>query len=287
MGIESSFATWRSGCDSFLPHSGGKLKLRALTCTVDTKNVTSRRSDSLSPEDRAFLEQEAMQAQPVTGVARLGMALFAAILAVALAFVAVFLAGLLARLFGFAIANGAWRDHPVTFYGAFVVGGVVLLLQAVSYLRWWLRARRSRSAYVRSVSEDLSTGTVTVEDHDVIAVKLLQEPEHHAFIFLLLLSNGKTLVLYDYDSYDGEDSFPPDNQPKLVPCEKISLSTFPKSRRRRWAFSGTPLPVPVAIELALEPDKWPEDESWCRVKWANIERHYGPSGLQAAASRRS
>ena len=203
----------------------------------------------------------------------------------ALAFGAVFVAGLGAHLFGYPIANGAWRNDPLTFYGAIAIGGLVLLWQATSYLRWWLRARRAQAAYIQSISADISSGLVQVEDHAVVGVKLLKEPEHNAFIFLMHLSNGKTLVLYDYDSYDSENDFPPDNQPTLVPCDKICLRTFPNSQRRRWAFSGAQVILPTAIELALGPDKWPEDETWCRVKWENIERHYGPKrARQAAAS---
>jgi hypothetical protein len=29
------------------------------------------------------------------------------------------------------------------------------------------------------------------------------------------------------------------------------------------------------LPIGLEPDGWPDDESWCRVKWENIEQHYG------------
>lgn len=249
--------------------------------------MPQRRTEPLLPEDRAFLEGEAAQKHPLSPATRLGMGLFTAAIAVALSCLAVLLAGLFARLFGYPVSNGAWREHPLTFYGAFVIGGAALLLQMMSGFRWWLRARRSHAAYVQSIRDDISSGSVVVEDHEVIAVKLLQEPEHHAFIFLLRLSNGKTLVLYDYDSYDGANDFPPDTRPTLVPRERISLRTFPNSHRRRWAFSGEALPLPPAIELALAPDKWPEDESWCRVKWDNIERHFGPRVGQAAASSRS
>ena len=203
------------------------------------------------------------------------MTLVVLLIAGLLALVALLAAGLLARLLGFPVSDGAWRDHPVTFYGAFLVGGSVFAFLASSQLRWLLRAGRARAAYIQAIAADISSGDVAVEDHEVVAVKRLQEPEHHAFIFLLRLSNGKTLVLHDETDSDNAVS---DNVPGLTPRERISLRTFANSRRRRWEFSGAPLPLPPAIELVLTPDTWPEDESWCRVKWENIEAHFGRRG---------
>jgi hypothetical protein len=249
------------------------------------QSLTSRRTEPLSPEDRAFLEGEVAQTHPIGLAGRIGFTLLGAGLAVSLAVGAVLMAGLGASMFGYPISNGAWRDDPLTFYGAAAIGAAVLLWQAISYLNWWLRSRRARETYIQAISTDMTSSVVTVEDHVVVGVKLLQEPEHNAFIFLLHLTNGKTLVLYDYDSFDSENDFPSDTKPTLVPCERISLRTFPNSGRRRWAFSGAPLSLPTPIELALQPEKWPDDESWCRVKWENIERHYGPKQpRQAAAS---
>lgn len=133
------------------------------------------------------------------------VALFAAAV---LTIAALFATGLLARLLGFPVAHGAWRNDPVTSYGAVLVGGGVFLAMAASYVRWLIRSRRSQAAYRRSIAEDIGQGMVKVEDHRVAGVKLLQEPEHHGVIFLLRLSNGKTLVLYDYDSVHADTGFP-------------------------------------------------------------------------------
>lgn len=250
--------------------------------------MSAHRTEPLSPEDRAFLEAELRAANQrpwqTWGVPTLAALFAAAVLTIA----SLFTAGLLASLLGFPIANGAWRDDPVTSYGAVLIGGGVFLSLAASYVRWLIRSRRSQAAYRQSIVKDIGLGMVKVEDHTVAGVKLLQEPEHQGVIFLLRLSNGKTLVLYDYDSVHADTGFPPAAGPTLVPRERISLRTFPRSQRRRWAFSGVPLPLPEPIELVLEPSKWPDDETWCRVKWENIERHYGPgAGGQATASRRS
>lgn len=112
--------------------------------------------------------------------------------------------------------------------------------------------------------------------------------EHQAFIFLLRLQNGKTLVLYDHDSHAFAQDDRPSGTPTPVVRDRISLRTYPVSQRKHCSFGGETLPLPVPIELALAPENWPEDESWCRVKWENIERHFGPNASrQAAASKRS
>lgn len=252
--------------------------------------MSIRRSEALSPEDLIFLEDELRAADPKRWQAKIAPTLlfmfFATAMYTVLALVG---AGVLARLLGYRLSNGAWHDDPVTFYGALFVGGGVFLFTAVSSIRWLVRSRRSNAEYHQSIAEDIAAGTVSVEDHKVVSVKLLQDPEHHAFIFLLRLSNDRTLVMYDYDSLNSDADFPPDNKPTLTPCDRISLRSFVKSKRRRWSFSGAPVPLPEPIELVLEPSKWPDDEGWCRVKWENVERHYGAkTGRQAAAvSKRS
>lgn len=145
----------------------------------------------------------------------------------------------------------------------------------LSTLRRHLRWRRAIEQERRSVVADLDNGVVKVDVLDVQGIKLLQEPEHHSLIFLLKLSNGKILVLYDYDSYDSDNDFPTKAKPTLRARERITLRSFPVSQRKRWAFEGAEMALPAPIELALDPERWPDDESWCRVKWENIERHFG------------
>ena len=199
--------------------------------------------------------------------------------------IALLAAALLARLAGFPILDGAWRANPVTFYGAFVIVLAVVGFVAQSFLRWQGRARRTRDALRQAITADQQAGRVDVADHAVTGIKLLQEPEHLGYIFLLHLETGKTLVLYDHDSIGSEQDLPGGGKPTLVVRERISLRTFPVSKRKRWSFEGDPVPIPAPIELVLGPENWPEDESWCRVKWENIERHYGPkTQRQTAAS---
>ncbi|MCU0902827.1 MAG: hypothetical protein MUE83_03005 [Tabrizicola sp.] len=250
--------------------------------------MSQKTTQPLTPEDRAFLTEELGAARPNGWRGAAGLLLMTLFGFIAYSAAALALGAILAWLAGFPIAQGAWRDHPVTWYGAIGVVTAVFLWLAVSLLRWQMRARKGQASRRQALADDLAGDRVAIEDHVVTGIKLLQEPEHHAFIFLLRLENGKTLVLYDYDSYDSEHDRPADGRPTLVVRERISLRTFPVSQRKRWSFEGEALPLPAPIALALAPESWPDDESWCRVKWENIERHYGPkTPRQAAVSSRS
>lgn len=200
---------------------------------------------------------------------------------------ALFLLAIIAALVGFPVANGAWRNDPFTYYGAITVTALIWVFIVVGQIRWSLRWERDRRHKQAKLETDLAGGVVRDEVYAVTGVKLLREQEHGMILFFLRLSNGKCFVLYDYDSVDTENEHDGQSSPVLAPGNTFHLLTFPISKERSWSFSGTALPLPPVLPLDLEPEVWPEDESWCRVKWENIERHYGPPGRQAAASRRS
>jgi hypothetical protein len=201
---------------------------------------------------------------------------------------ALFLLAVIARIFGFPTGNGAWRDHPVIYYGAVWVVVTIWIGSVVADVRWSVRSERDRRLRKSKLETDLTGGVVRDETFSVTGIKLLREPEHSMILFFLLLSNGRCFVLYDYESVDTDNEHDGQSRPTLVPGENFHLLTFPVSKERSWSFSRLGLPLPAVLPLELGPEDWPEDESWCRVKWENIERHYGPKrSRQVAASRRS
>lgn len=236
--------------------------------------MTRGRRESMTEADRAFLAR-ALTETPVPRAVPVVAFLFGILVYSALALLA---AGLLARVAGLPFSPLAWRTDPLAFRGSAAVVGAVILALGLSSLRWLRTARRARAERRRALRADLDAGMVTVEDLDVTGIKLLREPEHGGLIHLLRLSNRKVLALYDIEAAGA---------PALVPAERLGLRSFSNSKRRRWAFSGAPLVLPEPIELAVGPEAWPEDEAWCRVRWEEVERHFGPKQGQAAASSRS
>lgn len=188
---------------------------------------------------------------------------------------ALFLLAILAPLAGFPTAKGAWRNDPVTHYGAIAVVVAIWFCFVVGQVRWSVRVEKSRRQRQAKLETDLDRGVVRDEVFFVIGVKLLREPEHGMILFILRLSNGKCFVLYDHQTADTENVHNGQSPPTLAPGEMFHLLTFPVSKERIWSFSGPELPLPVVMPLEPEPEDWPEDQSWCRVKWENIERHYG------------
>jgi membrane protein implicated in regulation of membrane protease activity len=250
--------------------------------------VSLKTIQPLSSEDQAFLTEAIELSRPKGWRGAAGLLLMTLFALVAYSAAALVVAAILAWLAGFPIAQGAWRQNPVTWYGAIGLVVAVCLGLSLSLFRWQMRTRKGRALQRQALADDLAGNRVEVEEHAVTGVKLLQEPEHQAFIFFLRLQNGKTLVLYDHDSHAFAQDDRPSGKPTLAVRDRISLRTFPVSQRKRWSFGGETLPLPAPIELALAPENWPDDESWCRVKWENIERHFGPkASRQAADSKRS
>lgn len=175
---------------------------------------------------------------------------------------------------GYRLGNRALFDEPALLSGAIaivsVVGGCLLsvALCDVAKRRRWARTRRE------AIAADVAAGTARDEVFEISDAEALREEEHGMFIFFLHLSNGRVLVLCDYDSVDGDNDFPEDNAPAPVPTERLSMVTYPRSGARRWAFQGAAVPFTRGI-MARGPEDWPEHEDWARVKWQNIEKHYG------------
>lgn len=239
-----------------------------------------RIQQSLSENDRIFLLEAAGNSRGLLNFDFWPLLVWILIGTLIYAGLALAVLGIAARLAGYPIAGGAWRENPVTYIGAITTVSIVFATHTLSTVRWEIGARRQRTKRRNAILGDLKNGLVMVETMTVEGVKLLQEQQHFTFIFLLRLSNGKTLVLYDYGSYDDENDRPEAARPTVTVRDNITLRSFPLSKRKRWDFEGSEVPLPSPIELVLDPGKWPEDEAWCRVKWENIDRHYGPKPVR-------
>lgn len=239
----------------------------------------SNKLQQISESDRSFLLAQITPSKRWSLTEHGTFILFTIFGAVVYSGLALIVIGVAAQILGFAIVRGAWRGSPVTYWGAILI--VLMVSGYIFYIsvQWLIKSRQSSASRRKSITADLERGLVKVEDLAVQGIKLLQEQEHHTFIYLLRLSNGKTLVLYDYDSYDANDESSGNTHPTLMVREKIALRSFPISKLKTWEFLGEEMPLPAPIALVLNPEKWPEDETWCRVKWENIEHHFGPKAL--------
>jgi hypothetical protein len=71
-------------------------------------------------------------------------------------------------------------------------------------------------------------------------------------------------MVYDYESYPDGGEFQPDARPTIDLRRTMRLVTYPKSGVQHYDFSGEKLDYPETVELAVDPDKWPEDLEECK-----------------------
>lgn len=178
----------------------------------------------------------------------------------------------LANLFGYPTADGFWKLHPLTLWGTvLIVAGWALwaLYGIVGLIGGQIAWSRQR---VRNLETARNAGTAVEERFEVIDVKSYREPEHGMFIHFLRLDDGRVRVAYDYESVDAENDYSEDNAPKLEICRTFRLVRFPGADRTMETFSGDRLDNPSAKELTADPEDWPEPESWCGIKWKNLDQ---------------
>lgn len=148
-------------------------------------------------------------------------------------------------------------------------GGLACVVAAiVSSIRWvkgWIDMRPLLLA-------DLQNSQVIEEHYRFSAAKLFQEPEHGGLMYFLQTTDGKVLVLYDYESQDlgagGEDPF----GSSFKPASDLSIVRTPNAGvviDRQ--FSGAALNAGEPFELSVDPELWPEPDTYCYIPWDELE----------------
>ena len=139
----------------------------------------------------------------------------------------------------------------------------------ISSARWL----KSQSDIRPSLRADLEKGLVTEEAYEFTAIKRFQEPEHGGLIYFLRTIDDKVLVLYDDESQElgaqGENPL----SSKFKPSTELLLVRAPQtgiviSRH----FSGSALDPGKPLEISVEPQVWPEPETYCKYRWDELEK---------------
>jgi hypothetical protein len=164
-----------------------------------------------------------------------------------------------------------WRS-PANIW--IVVVGTLLctaysLLSTVRWMKGWPDPRAVLLA-------DLEGGEVAEEHYEFTDAKRFQEPEHGGLIYFLRTIDDKVFVIFDHESqgFGAEGSDPLTSE--FRPREKLELVRASQSELvLSQNSSGAALEVAAPIELTLRPSTWPESESYCKVKWDELERRFG------------
>ena len=145
----------------------------------------------------------------------------------------------------------------------------------VSSVRW-VKAWQDMRPEIRA---DLEGGQVLEESYQFTAAKRFQEPEHGGLFYFLRTTDDKVMVIYDQESQDlgvqGEDPL----KSSFQPCTELRIIRAPRTQYVIGKqFSGAALDAGAPRELTLAPESWPESETFCKIRWDDLEGRLSRKG---------
>ncbi len=161
-----------------------------------------------------------------------------------------------------------WHSPAAVWIAA--LGAVACVPPAIISSARWLKSQSDIRPGLRA---DLEKGLVTEEAYEFTSTKRFQEPEHGGLIYFLRTTDDKVLVLYDDESQElGAQGENPLNS-KFQPSTELLLVRAPQtgiviSRH----FSGSALDPGKPLEISVEPQAWPEPETYCKYRWDELEK---------------
>ena len=146
---------------------------------------------------------------------------------------------------------------------------VAAIYSAYSTTRWMKSWPDSR----QDVRDDLEAGLVSEEQLTILEAKVLQEPEHGGLIYFLRSDDDRVLVLYDRESLDLAMADEDPMGSSFEPQRNVTIIKAPHSGFTiKTSFSGENIDIHGPTEMTASPDKWPDDEEYSPIPWAQIER---------------
>jgi hypothetical protein len=150
------------------------------------------------------------------------------------------------------------------------VGALVCATYAVVSSVRWVKAWPDLRPELRA---DLDAGQVIEESFQFTAAKRFQEPEHGGLFYFLRTIDDRVMVIYDEESQElgvqGEDPL----KSGFQPCRELVIIRAPRTKYVIGKeFSGAALDAGEPHELSLAPESWPESETFCKIRWDDLER---------------
>lgn len=160
-------------------------------------------------------------------------------------------------------------------YGSTIFWSIVGISFVYSFYEEQRCSRPSRER-IRALQADIESGTLNVEEHEIQAAKVFQEPEHLGLFYFLLTSEDRVYVAFDYESVElnenGENPLDSTFRPKsLLRLGTTTNAQVPLVEE----FIGEKIDVPEPLPMTLKTRRWPEPEEFVDTPWAEIESHYG------------
>ncbi len=138
------------------------------------------------------------------------------------------------------------------------------------------RCNRPSRERIRALQADIESGKLTVEEHEIRAAKVFQEPEHLGLFYFLLTADNRVYVAFDYESVelneDGENPLDSTFRPKSV--LRLGMTKHAQVPLVE-EFLGDAIEVPEPVPMTHKGRRWPEPETFVDTPWAEIESYYG------------
>jgi hypothetical protein len=151
-----------------------------------------------------------------------------------------------------------------------VLGAIACVPPAIISSVRWLKSQGDIRPGLRA---DIEKGLVIEEAYEFTATKRFQEPEHGGLIYFLRTTDDKVFVLYDHQSQElGAQGKNPLSS-NFKPRKELLIVQAPQTRLViSRQFSGAALDAGEPLEISVEPQAWPEPETYCKYRWEELEK---------------
>ena len=127
------------------------------------------------------------------------------------------------------------------------------------------RTNKPSAARIRALQADIESGVLIVEEHEIRAAKVFQEPEHLGLFYFLQTSDDRVYVAFDYESVELNEN---DENPLDSTFRPKSILRLGKTTHARVPlieeFDGDPIDIPEPLPMTLKTRRWPEPEEFYR-----------------------
>ena len=143
----------------------------------------------------------------------------------------------------------------------------------VSSIRW-IRALPDHRA---SLQRDIALAEVLEEQHVFVEVMRFEEPEHGGLLYCFHSDDDRVFADFDLERQDlGEDRDAAAASSYRPRASLVTLRGPESGFVLAKALSGPELPVDEPIPLALDPQHWPESETYLDIPWDQLVKVLGP-----------
>ena len=169
-------------------------------------------------------------------------------------------------------------DATVLFDAQILPVAAVAIL-ALSVFAAFVMTRIGRSSYDPEIAEDarqaLASGEVVDKIFQLREGKVFVQPGKSGLVYFLRTDEDRVYVWFDEESEDLADEGKSIFSGKTKPLTRLIIPTSVAGDYEfDVTFEGSPIPLSEPMPLIRNEDKWPDDEEFCKVDWADVESRF-------------